>query len=66
MIPTEVENRIAKYFFHRYLPAEVMTKIVDRLLIPCVWDEEEDLDFNELVSWAIEIIDKQLEDKRFR
>lgn len=66
MIPTEVENRIAKYFFHRYLPEEVMTKIVDRLLIPCVWDEEEDLDFNELVSWAIEIIDKQLEDKRFR
>ncbi len=28
MIPTEVENRIAKYFFHRYLPEEVMMTIV--------------------------------------
>jgi hypothetical protein len=43
MIPTEVENRVAKYFFHRYLPEEVMMKIVDRLLTACVWDKEEDL-----------------------
>jgi len=42
-----------------------MIKIVDRLLT-CVWDKEEDLDFNKLVRWAIEIIDEQLEDKRFR
>lgn len=66
MIPTEVENRVAKYFFHRYLPEEVMMKIEDRLLTTCVWDEEEDLDIDELVRWAIEIIDEQLEDKRFR
>jgi len=66
MIPTEVENRIANYFFHRYLPEEVMMKIVDRLLTHCVWNDEEELDFDELVSWAIEIIDQQLEDKRFR
>jgi hypothetical protein len=66
MIPTEVENRVAKYFFHRYLPEEVMMKIVDRLLTACVWDEEDDLDFDELVRWAIEIIDEELEDKRFR
>lgn len=66
MIPTEVENRVAKYFFHRYLPEEVMIKILDKLLIPCIWNEEEDLDLDELVRWAIEIIDEQLEDKRFR
>ncbi|WP_210367963.1 hypothetical protein [Bacillus sp. REN3] len=66
MIPTEVENRIAKYFFHRYLPEEVMMKIVDELLATCVWNEEEDLDIDELVSWAVEIIDQQLKDKRFR
>ncbi|PLR75293.1 hypothetical protein CU633_21860 [Bacillus sp. V3-13] len=66
MIPTEVENRIASYFFHRYLPEEVMTKIVDRLLTHCVWNDEKELNFDELVSWAIEIIDQQLEDKRFR
>ncbi|WML37963.1 hypothetical protein RCG19_11960 [Neobacillus sp. OS1-2] len=41
-------------------------KIVGRLLTACVWDEEEDLDFDELVRGAIEIIDEQLEDKRFR
>ncbi len=34
MIPIEVENRIAKYFFHRYLPEGVMKEIVDRLLPP--------------------------------
>ncbi|MBL4951663.1 hypothetical protein JK635_05330 [Neobacillus sp. YIM B02564] len=66
MIPTEVENRVAKYSFHRFLPEEVMVKIVDRLLTACVWDEEEDLDFDELVRWAIEIIDEELEDKRIR
>lgn len=66
MIPIEVEIRIANYFFHRYLPEEVMIKIVDRLLVSYVWNEEEDLDFDELVSLAIEIIDEQLEDKRFK
>lgn len=66
MIPAEVENRIANYFFHRYLPEEVMIKIVNRLLFSCVWEEEEDLDFDRLVSLAIEIIDEHLEDKRFK
>lgn len=66
MIPREVENRVAKYFFHRYLPEEVMIKIVDSLLTACVWYEEDDLDFDELVRWAIEIIDEQLEEKQFR
>jgi len=66
MIPLKVENRIASYFFHRYLPEEVMIKIVDRLLTHSVWSEEEDLDFDELASWAIEILDQQLEGKQFR
>ena len=66
MIPEQVENRIAKYFFHNYLPDEVMMDVVDKLLSQCIWTEEEDLDFDELVHWAIEIIDQQLEDKRFK
>jgi len=66
MIPIDVENRIANYFLHRFLPEEVIIKIVDRFLTHCVWNDEEKLDFDELVSWAIEIIDQQLEDKRFR
>lgn len=32
MIPEEVENRIAKYFFHRYLPEEVRIEVEYRLL----------------------------------
>ncbi|MEN1970704.1 hypothetical protein WMZ97_22030 [Lentibacillus sp. N15] len=66
MIPVEVENRIANYFFHRYLPEEIMMEVVDRLLPLCAWMEEEDLDFDELVTWAIEIIDQQLKEKRFK
>ncbi len=66
MIPTEIENRIAKYFFHMYLPEKVMTEIEDRLLSLCIWNEEENLNHDNLVRWAIEIIDKQLEDKGFK
>lgn len=66
MIPKEVENRIAKYFFHMYLPDEVMMEVEERLLTSCIWIEDENLDHNELVGWAIEIIDRQLENKRFR
>ncbi len=50
MIPIGVENRIANFFFHRYLPEEVMIKIVDGLLTPCIQNDEVDLDFDELVS----------------
>lgn len=66
MIPIEVENRIAKYFFHMYLPDEVMVQIENRLLPSCIWSEEEDLDHDELIRWAIEIIDRQLENKKFK
>lgn len=66
MIPKEVEKRIAKYFLHMFLPNEVMIKIEDRLLPTCIWTKEEDLDHDELVRWAIEIIERQLENKRLR
>lgn len=66
MIPIEVENRIAKYFFHKYLPNEVRIEVESRLLPSCIWTEEEELDHDELVRWAIGIIDRQLSDKKFR
>ncbi|MBE1553694.1 hypothetical protein [Sporosarcina limicola] len=66
MIPTEIENRIANYFFHMYLPEDVMTEIEDRLLPLCILDVEEYLNHDNLVRWAIEIIDKQIEDKGFK
>lgn len=49
-----------------YLPDDVMIKIEDKLLPSCIWTEEENLDYDELVRWAIDIIDSQLENKRFR
>ncbi|MEC5425478.1 hypothetical protein QGM71_18520 [Virgibacillus sp. C22-A2] len=64
MIPEEVENRIAKYFFHNYLPNEVMYEIIDKLLPPCIYTENEDLDIDELVRWGIEIINRELANKR--
>ncbi|WP_147533022.1 hypothetical protein [Bacillus marasmi] len=66
MIPIEVENRIAKYFFHRYLPNEVMNQVESKLLSSCICARDEDLNLDELVRWAIEIIDKELENKRFK
>ena len=32
MISSEVEDRIARYFFHRYLPEDVRLEIVGKLL----------------------------------
>lgn len=53
MIPIEVENRIATYFFHRFLPEEVMDQIVELLLPLCLEaDKEEDLDRDDLVRQA--------------
>lgn len=66
MIPRAVENRIARYFLHMYLPDKVMQAVEERLLPSCIWNEEEDIDQDELVRWAIEIIDQELRDKRFK
>lgn len=66
MIPEEVELRIARYFFHMYLPEEVMQEVEEKLLPPCIWADEKELDHDELVRWAIEIINKQLDGKHFK
>lgn len=67
MIPIEVENRIAKYFFHHFLPEDVMEQLIELLIPLCLEaDEEEDLDQDELVRQAVLIIKARLEGKRFK
>ncbi|SES43365.1 hypothetical protein [Salipaludibacillus aurantiacus] len=67
MIPIEVENRIAKYFFHHFLPEEVMEHLVALLLPLCLEaDEEEDLDQDELVRLAVSILEARLEGKSIK
>jgi len=66
MIPEEVENRIARYFFHMYLPEEVKQKVEEKLLSSCIWTDEGELDHDELVRWALEIIDNQLDGKHLK
>lgn len=57
MIPIEIENRIAKYFFHMYLPAEIGIKVEYCLLKICDHLDEEALNHDELILLAIRIID---------
>jgi len=64
MIPIDVQNRIAKYFFHKYLPEEIMNEIEDRLLPSYIVSEQQDLDHEEMVRWGMEIIDQEFENKR--
>ncbi|WLR55480.1 hypothetical protein LC048_00180 [Mesobacillus subterraneus] len=67
MIPIEVENRIAKYFFHHFLPEEVMEQLIDLLLPLCLEAaEEEDLDKDELVRQAVLMLEARLEGKSFK
>ena len=61
MIPEEVENRIATYFFYRYLPDEIMEKVEEGLLTRCLEIEEEEIDMDELVLWAIRVIDDEID-----
>jgi len=52
MITEAVENRIARYFFHNYLPDEIMYELVDLLIPQCLNVEDgKDLDQDVLVSW---------------
>jgi len=53
MIPIDVENRIAKYFYHRYLSDEIRIKVEAKLLSECIWTEEQDLNQNKLVPIGI-------------
>ncbi|QUW21262.1 hypothetical protein JSQ81_15830 [Sporosarcina sp. Marseille-Q4063] len=64
MIPSEVENRIARYFFYIYLPEEVMLNVEEKLLNSCVLVEDENLNHDELVNFVIDIIAEQLEGKK--
>ncbi|MFY2158549.1 hypothetical protein ACOSZF_23635 [Cytobacillus firmus] len=67
MIPIEVVNRIAKYFFYHFLPEEVMEQLISWLLPLCLKaDEEVDLDQDELVRQAILMIEARLEGKTFK
>lgn len=49
-----------------YLPDNVMRDLEEKLLLPCIWMDDEELDHDELVRWALEIIDKQLDGKSFK
>jgi hypothetical protein len=60
MIPTEVEDRLARYFFHRYLPDEIMMEI-ENLLVPFYLENELPPE-NDMVKLAISIIDNALEE----
>lgn len=67
MIPIEVENRIAKYFFHHFLPEEVMEHLIELLLPICLEaDEEEDIDQDELVRQAVSMLEDRLEGKSIK
>lgn len=67
MIPEEVENRIAKYFFRNYLPDEIMYELVDCLIPQCLnVEDEKDLDQDELVMEAVLILQNRLEGKSIK
>ncbi|SDZ69087.1 hypothetical protein SAMN05421736_1471 [Evansella caseinilytica] len=67
MIPIDVEHRIAVYFLHRYLPEEVLIELEGALLPLCLMvEEEEELDKDELVKIAIQIIELHLDEKRLK
>jgi hypothetical protein len=67
MIPIEVENRIAKHFFHHFLPEEVMEQIIELLLPLCLEvNEDDELDGDVLVRQAVLIIESRLEGKSFK
>lgn len=61
MISSEVEDRIARYFFHQYLPEDVRLEIVGTLLPFYLIDDEDEPSEDEMVKLAIDIIDSQLE-----
>ena len=67
MIPEEVKNRIAKYFFHNYLPDEIMYELVDLLIPQCLnVEDENDLDQDRLVTEAVLILRGRLDGKSIK
>ena len=59
MIPLEVENRIARYYFQRYLPEPIALELT-YLLLPYYISETEPSD-DEMVLLAIEFLEGALE-----
>lgn len=66
MIPEEVENRVAKYFFHNFMPEDVLTNLEEYLLCHCRDVEEEDIDIDLLVYEAVGIIRDTLHGKKLK
>ena len=60
MIPSEVEDRIARYYFQRYLPDNIMMELEEKLL-PFYLEDEEPV-AEDMVKLALTIIDNALED----
>lgn len=67
MIPEGVENRIARYFFHNYLPDEIMYELVDLLIPQCLnIEDESDLDQDALVTECVFILLERLQGKSMK
>ena len=60
MIPSEVEDIIARYYFQRYLPDKIMMELEEKLL-PFYLEDEEPV-AEDMVKLALTIIDNALED----
>ena len=46
---------------NRYWPDEIMEKVEEGLLTRCLEIEEEEIDMDELVLWAIRVIDDEID-----
>ena len=66
MISEVVEVLLAKYFFPMHLPDKVMRKVEKKFLPTCICEDEEELDHDKLIRWALEIINKELDGKSFK
>lgn len=58
MISQEVEDRIARYYFHRYFPDHIMEGL-ESLLLPHFLEEEEP-SADDIVRMAVKYIDGAL------
>lgn len=62
-----MENRIARYFFHNYLPEEIMYELIDLLIPQCLNVENEgNIDQDALVLEAVLILQERLEGKSIK
>jgi hypothetical protein len=67
LIPKEMENRIARYFFHNYLPEEIMYELIDLLIPQCLNVENEgNIDQDALVLESVLILQERLEGKSIK